>query len=1383
MAQESEYRAHQEWLGYVQPVGLVVSIPALLSAQAYINRNIAAEHQKFLAQLATGKRGEILPQIPDLAAFTQQVLSWELGDLAEAPDDLAVVLDAYGEVLRPTFAVKEPQPKDPERPWLALVKQYPLGTDLDANEAAEPQHWQASPQARLEHLLLKTGVPIGLLFNHTQLRLVYKPAGENSGYATFNVADMVEVSGRPIFAALHELLRAERVFGFGIDPKNRLANILAESRKYQNVVSTQLAEQVLAALYELVRGFQAANAQAKGQILADVLRDDPDHVYAGLLTILLRLVFLLFAEDRDLLSTDPLYSKFYSVTGLFLRLREDAGRHHETMEQRYGAWAQLLVLFRMIFDGARHGKFHLPAREGYLFDPDRYPFLEGRGGEGARGRVGDGQSSPPLSPSPTLPLLPRVPRVSDGVVYRVLQNLLILDGERLSYRTLDVEHIGGVYETMMGFNLEVAQGRSIAIKPAKSHGAPATINLDELLGVKAAERGKWLKEQSDQSLTGQAEGALKSATTLEDLLAALEKKIAREATPHVVPSGAMILQPSDERRKSGSHYTPRSLTEPIVRTTLRPVLEQLGSQPKPEQILDLNVCDPAMGSGAFLVEACRQLAEKLVEAWHVHKCVPAIPPDEDELKHAMRIVAQRCLYGVDKNPLAVDLAKLSLWLATLAKDHPFTFLDHNLKAGDSLVGLTQRQIEEFTWEARGAGVSPAKSSGRGKKAAIQASVFFGDPIKDKLRHVLAMRQQILAAAEHEPYALLRQKLASVDENLEMARLTGDVAIAAFFGADKDKARRELLESYGRKLTLFFGPPSQLTVLSELSTIAISLRTGDHPIEPFHWEIEFPEVFGRENPGFDAIIGNPPFAGKNTLISSNRDGFLDWIQRLHEQSHGNADLVAHFFRRAFDSLRSQGCLGLIATKTIGQGDTRSTGLRWICTHGGTIYAARKRIKWPGQAAVVVSVVNICRGEMPGPFGLDGRDVPMITAYLFHAGGHDDPARLQANGTSSFQGPVVLGMGFTFAETDGSGVANSLESMYAVISKDHKNEERIFPYIGGEDLLERPVPSHSRYVINFGECSEDEARQYPDLYAIVEARVKPERLQQRDNADGNRRREHWWQWGRYTPALDMALQRVDRALMHAFTSSYLAFAFIPSRTVVAGPHNVFPIDTFAAFCALQGQPHDVWVRFFGSSLEDRLRYTPTDCFETFPLPAGVLEHAAGNSSIADNGPLTTLEAAGGEYYEFRAALMVKNDEGLTKTYNRFHDPDETSEGILKLRELHAAMDRAVLEAYGWHDLAERATCEFLLDYEEEDDEEEGSGFGVQGSGGKRRKKKPWRYRWPDEFRDEVLARLLELNKQRAEEERLSGAAASAAEEQAARPKAKRGRKKQGPGLFEE
>ena len=195
-----------------------------------------------------------------------------------------------------------------------------------------------------------------------------------------------------------------------------------------------------------------------------------------------------------------------------------------------------------------------------------------------------------------------------------------------------------------------------------------------------------------------------------------------------------------------------------------------------------------------------------------------------------------------------------------------------------------------------------------------------------------------------------------------------------------------------------------------------LRRKEPPLAPFHWEIEFPEVFDRENPGFDSVMGNPPFAGKNTVAAANVAGYPDWLKQVHEESHGNADLVAHFFRRAFGLLRTGGTSGLIATNTIAQGDTRSTGLRWICTNGGEIYQARRRVKWPGLAAVVVSVLHVHKGEFPGVKLLDGESVETITAFLFHRGGHDDPARLKANAGKSFQGSIVLGMGFTFDDTD-------------------------------------------------------------------------------------------------------------------------------------------------------------------------------------------------------------------------------------------------------------------------------------------------------------------------------------------------------------------------------
>ena len=234
-------------------------------------------------------------------------------------------------------------------------------------------------------------------------------------------------------------------------------------------------------------------------------------------------------------------------------------------------------------------------------------------------------------------------------------------------------------------------------------------------------------------------------------------------------------------RRTGSHYTPRELTEPIVRTTLRPVLEALGDRPTPGQILDLKVCDPAMGSGAFLVEACRQLAECLVTAWDVHGAIPEMGPDEEPLLHARRLVAQQCLYGVDKNPFAVSLAKLSLWLVTLARDHAFTFIDHALKHGDSLVGLTRKQIAAFHWKT---------------KASDQID-WIAEQTRQDIEEALGWRNTLQGFGEGSSYSQKTDAWWEAENALADARLIGDLVVATFFGADKDKARKELRNQYLR----------------------------------------------------------------------------------------------------------------------------------------------------------------------------------------------------------------------------------------------------------------------------------------------------------------------------------------------------------------------------------------------------------------------------------------------------------------------------------------------------------------------------------------------------------------------------------------------------------
>jgi hypothetical protein len=1204
---------HLAWLGYVQPEGLVVSALALKDAQAIIDRAQLGDLQRRFTEhvsdlpISESDAADTQPGVKNLLLFLTEFLGWQtefifgLDPTRLLPDSLTISLPEFHETLQPTYAVRNPGAREGASPWLLLVQSHAATVDLDKPAASSDRNWHASPAKKFERLLRETSVPIGLLTNGTRFRLIYAPPKENSGALTFPVGAMTEVFGRLILGGFHLLLSSWTLFNAPSDA--RLPALLQRSRDYQASVSEILAEQVLHALYELLRGFEATDKQIQGKLLRELAAKNSADIYGGLVTVLLRLVFTLFAEDRGLLPGSGLYVRHYAVHGLFERLRADEQRYPDTMDLRFGAWAQLLALFRIIYGGCQHPDLKMPARAGHLFDPDRYPFLEGRASR--------------TDPIGALPL------VSDGVIYRILEKLCILDGERVSYRTLDVEEIGSVYQTIMGFSVEIACGTAIALKGKRKHGgvpAAPVITLEQLLAQPAKDRAKWLREKADTELTGEADKRLKAAATVDDLLIAFGKKMDTNATPAPVGDGGLVLQPTDERRRSGSHYTPRSFTEPIVRKTLEPILRRFGEQPKPEQILELKICDIAIGSGAFQVESCRQLADVLVRAWRTHGGRPPIPPDESEELLAMRTIAQRCLYGVDRNPMAVDLAKLSIWLATLAKDHPFTFLDHAIRCGDSLVGLTRRQIETFTW-----------------KTEFTTGQLWEQDVRKRTSAALRERQNLLGLGDDfGTPQLKREKLEKADELLDLVRFIGDAAVAAFFAADKDRTREAKRVELAERISDYLGKGDvKLRPTDEVT----ALRGGQFPVTPFHWEIEFPEVFDRQKPGFDSIVGNPPFAGKNTLINGNRNGYLGWLKELHEESHGNADLVAHFFRHAFNLLRPNGCFGLIATNTIGQGDTRASGLRWICTHSGTIYSARKRYKWPGQAAVVVSVVWVVKGNPPGPFDLNGKLVPVITAYLVHAGGHETPSVLRANQDKSFQGSIVLGMGFTFDDTDKNGVANQLSVMREFISKDIRNAERIFPLLGGEELSDHPTQAHHRFVINFGDMSEEHARRWPDLMQIVEQRVKPERDELKDKGG----KEKWWQFLRPRPELYAAVNGKPQILVNALYGTQFAFVFKSPAMVFSNKINVTTFESFRDFAILQSRYHEVWARFFSSTLKDDLAYTPGDCFETFPFPVGSEMNAA-------------MEAAGRVYYEFRSELMRDLWLGLTEIYNLFHSPDD-------------------------------------------------------------------------------------------------------------------------------
>jgi hypothetical protein len=1052
------------------------------------------------------------------------------------------------------------------------------------------------------------------------LRLIYAPRGETAGWLSWPLAALGRPDGRPMLAGL-KLCLGRNAFFTGA-PETRLRNLLEASREAQNAVSEKLSGQVLGALYELLRGLH----RAAPTVIEAVAESDPHHLYEGLLTLLMRLVFLLYAEDRDLLpsSTDPhlkqLWESGYSIKTLYARLLVDEALNPDTMDERRGGWGQLLAVFRLIHRG--HADW-VTRRGGKLFDPDGFPFLEGR-------EKGSG-----LADARVLP-------VADGTILRILHGLMTIEGrglsgekirERLSYRSLDVESIGSVYETVMGFTTMRATEGMIALRDEKK--LPNFIGLDTLLALKPNDRQKWLKDHGIKLSTKQAKD-VKEASGLAALVEAFGPLVDERASPKAAPigSGAPYLQPTEERRRSGSHYTPRSLTEPIVRHALEPAFARLGDKASPEAVLSLKVLDPACGSGAFLVEACRQIGARLEQAWNMYGAEkPKIPPDEDEALHARRLVAQKCMYGIDRNPMAVDLARLSLWLATLARDHEFTFLDHALKAGDSLVGLTRAEITAAHWDPSKPGLP-----------------LFRETIEAAVNRAIEGREAIRNAGDDVLIEAQAARYARVVDASEPARIVGDAVIAAHFSADKPRdreAERQKVESW-----IASHPPKWDLLRAKGESFCAKMGW-----RPFHWVVEFPEVFVRDNSGFDAIVGNPPFAGKNTISGASGPRYLPWLQTLHEGAHGNADLVAHFYRRAFGLLRRGGAFGLIATNTIGQGDTRETGLATILDEGGAIARATRRLIWPGEAAVVVSVVHVAKGAVRSPV-LDRRHVGRISAYLVDGELDHSPAMLNSNSRKVFKGSELHGSGFLF-DDEGAirGDCESLSAMRAIVASDPKNAERILPFLTGQDVVSSPIHATNRYAIDLNDLSAEDAESgYPILFDILVRRVQPQR--RLDNRAS--RRTNWWRYGERSSGLYDAIKGKTRLLSTTFTSPHMSFCFVENSFVFANMVIIFPDETSAGFGVLQSRVHEVWARFFASSLKDDLRYTPSDCFRTFPFPEG-------------HGVSESLAAAGRAYHSHRAALMVARNEGMTKTYNRFHDPDERAEDIVRLNRRRNNADR--------------------------------------------------------------------------------------------------------------
>jgi len=575
-----------------------------------------------------------------------------------------------------------------------------------------------------------------------------------------------------------------------------LTELLRASVEYAHGVGATLKSQVYDALRHLAQGFLDYPANAL-QPTPEVLKE----TYDNSLILLYRLIFILYAEARELLPVRE--SELYRETYSLLAIKQAVARGRHLLPTSARLWPQLTELFGFINKG--EPPLHIATFNGGLFDPAKHPFLE-------RYTVGDAH------------------------LQQAIDMLARVNGEFIDYRDLTVRHMGTIYEGLLEFKL-----------------------------VPCVPAGGWSVD---------------------------------------------LVNDKGERKATGSYYTPEYIVKFIVEQTVGPVLWEAVSGKSSDAeivhaVLTVNVLDPAMGSGHFLVEATEYIARFLVDYGILPEGKTA---EEADLAYWKRRVVQSCIYGVDLNPLAVELAKLSLWLITVAKDRPLSFLDHHLRPGNSLVGARLTALQQHS-------ATTAKAARKKKAAPVQVgqSTLFAD----------ADFTQRMAVAVGSMWLIEENEANSVEQVKEQEHLYADL-------------RRQLVEKYGKLADLLtaqhFGvavpadqwamvvdhvmgrslglPPTLQTVLTQVEAIATRERF-------FHWELEFPELYfdryGRplgDDGGFEAVIGNPPYVRQEQLAP-----YKPYFQQDYaEVYHGVADLFVYFFAQGLRKARHGGRLSYISSNS-------------------------------------------------------------------------------------------------------------------------------------------------------------------------------------------------------------------------------------------------------------------------------------------------------------------------------------------------------------------------------------------------------------------------------------------------------------------------------------
>jgi hypothetical protein len=1280
MAEPKEQR--HAWLDLLEVDGPFLSRPALDDVfDAAWPPKISNDHRDLFAppDVRPTDWDEALPIVERLLT---EVLGYQPGRTLSLQPGSPVRHPIHDKTTVTPYAVAHVSRRqdDPRMIVLAGRDASPTPDSLDPQATSDHMGWPSTPVQRAALAARSVGADIALVTNGHDHLIVWVGSGV-TGYAW--VDPSLYRLDRRLADGFVALMAAPTVTTVA---DTSTSDLLKLSQDKQVDVTEKLGLQVRRAAEALVNAVSRANRNTDGKLLAEI---DPEAVYAGVVTVLMRTVFLLNAEERNLISSGDLWDRAYAVSTLLEQLDDDHYLHQGVMRRRHGAWLRLLAAARAVHGGVHHSQMNVPAYGGNLFDPTRHPFLEGTGVDGEVFDVGV---------------------VDDATLRHVLDLLQRLDGQRISYRAFSVEQIGQVYESLLDHSAVSVLEGDVVLGLVGTRGNEPEVSLDDLETQRA--KGKladWLAKEHDPS-SGQGKKAKWEARTAkapDDRVAATlgqacsgDAEILERVEPFAgllradARGVALVFLPGDvyvtetaNRRDTGTAYTSPAFAAEIAHHALEHLVYEPGPHNEedeshwqiktPDQILELRVCDPAVGSGAILVAAVRYLADKLVESRLEHgelsardlETAAADPTATDPHVQARRDVVAQCIYAVDRDPMAVEMAKLSLWLITMAHGRPFTFLDHALKCGDSLLGVTSLdQLRRLHLDASvdtqiGLDLVGGNAEGLGGYFTM---------IDERINQALALRDlvregDVKDAADANYRADLNAK---ADRLLDDLRLVADAITAVCYvnaGGKSGSTESSLRDQV-------------LPMAAELATRRDSLadlgrrRPSDAPEswDFLHWAVEFPEVL--RDGGFSAIVGNPPFLGGKRIKTAAGENYRKHLVRyvVDGESRATTDLVAYFLRRSADLSRS---FGLIATDSISQGDSRLVGLRALVGARGTIHRADSSVRWPGRDAVFVARVWWVAEPWDGLVVLDAKPVASIEGDLYPAGRvWGEPFLLKDHEPASV-GVFMRGAGFVV----------SVETATELVASDPQSVEILVPYRNGDDINSTPDHSGQRMAIDFGRMAAEEAARYDAAFRHLSETVRD----QRSKAEG-RAKEVWWQYAGPKQALMRTLGEIDHAIIFVRHTAYPIPILMETGPLFSDACVVLPWDDWTLYGILTSEIHGVWVRRYSSTLGGTIRYSHTDTFATMPLP-GKLRLADGSdrAGVVDSNTMSRdteerLRNAMASLQAARATVMAEEGYGLTRFYGEFHDESSSRSTITGIRDHHVELDHAARDAYGWDDL---------------------------------------------------------------------------------------------------